>query len=80
VHHPVADGVRPPHGLGERLQRRGVGVAGPGVDVVTGLQFVARPEEPELERAGAGVDDQDAVQAGQTQLRTSGTSSPNSRV
>lgn len=80
MNHPVADGIGPAHGAGKGFEHRGVGVAGPGIDVVAGLDAVPGPEQPQLEGAGAGVDDEDGAQVGQTQSRTSGRSSPNSRV
>ena len=77
VHDPVAGRV----GVTERVER--------GADVVAGRQvaraeqLVAVAEQPQLEAARAGVDDQDAhprQSPGSLQSRTSGGSSPCARV
>src|SRR5436190_13951376 len=71
MHHAVADGFDRPPERRRHLVRPG--------QVVRLEQLVAVAEHPELQAARAGVHDED-VQDGQAQSRTSGMSSPCSRV
>jgi hypothetical protein len=74
VDDPVPDGVRAPE-LGERrIEARGV-----GRQVAAAEQLVSGTEQPQLEAARSGVDDQNP-QNGQTQSRTCSGSSPCARV
>ena len=61
VHDAVAHGVRRRQSVEHGLERRAVGRR----QVVFGLELVGRPEQAQLEAAGARVDDEDAhVQPG----------------
>jgi hypothetical protein len=74
VDDPVPDGVRAPE-LGQRLVEPG----GVGAQVRGALEVVVGAEQPQLQAARSRVDDENP-QNGQTQSRTSGGSSPCSRV
>ena len=89
VHDAVADGINP----GQAVQERGEGGGGsagiPVPDFGGGQDLIRRIEQAQLEAARPRVDDEDVHQAGpagdaagpgQVQSRTSGMSSPCSRV